>query len=133
MVVGCIKIFVIVGIFVVGFFIYCVIFDLVVGFVEVINLVNVGNIGGLNSGGVENFKVYGYMIIFGWGFGGFLVVGVVWVIGKMVFGFCLDYLVIVMFGIVEIIIVVMKNEDWLVCGVKNIIGMLCFVFYEIDF
>lgn len=84
--------------------------------VEVVNLLVMGNFGG-----------FGLFVILSWVVGGLLVVGVVWMIGKIVLGLWLDYFVIVMFGIVEIIVVVFKNEDWLLCGVKNVNGLFCFV------
>ena len=125
------KILATVGILVVGFFIYRAMFDPAVGFVEAINSANQGNIGGINPGG-ENFKAHGYMTIVGWFFGGLLAAGAAWVIGKTALGLRSDYLAIATLGIAEIIIAVMKNEDWLARGVKNIIGLPRPVPYEID-
>ena len=53
-------------------------------------------------------------------------------IGKTALGLRSDYLAIATLGIAEIIIAVMKNEDWLARGVKNIIGLPRPVPYEID-
>ncbi|MFT7189927.1 MAG: branched-chain amino acid transport system permease protein, partial [Dinoroseobacter sp.] len=43
-----------------------------------------------------------------------------------------DYLAIATLGIAEIVIAVMKNEDWMARGVKNVIGLPRPVPYEID-
>ena len=43
-----------------------------------------------------------------------------------------DYLAIATLGIAEIIIAIMKNEDWLARGVKNVIGIPRPLPYEID-
>ena len=55
-----------------------------------------------------------------------------WLIGKTALGLRSDYLAIATLGISEIIIAVMKNEDWLSRGVKNVIGLPRPVPYEID-
>ncbi len=46
-----------------------------------------------------------------------------WAIGKISLGLRSDYLAIATLGIAEIVIAVMKNEDWLARGVKNIIDL----------
>ena len=46
-----------------------------------------------------------------------------WVIGKICLGLRSDYLAIATLGIAEIVIVVIKSEDWLARGVKNIIDL----------
>jgi len=114
-----------------GFFIYRGIFDPGVAFVEAINPASAGNIGGINPGG-ENYKDHGYMTIIGWIVGGLLAAGVAWLIGKTALGLRSDYLAIATLGIAEIIIAVMKNEDWLARGVKNVSGLPRPVPYEID-
>ena len=43
-----------------------------------------------------------------------------------------DYLAIATLGISEIIIAILKHEDWLTRGVKNLIGLKRPVPYEID-
>jgi branched-chain amino acid transport system permease protein len=55
-----------------------------------------------------------------------------WGIGKTALGLRSDYLAIATLGIAEIIIAVMKNEDWLARGVKNVIGLPRPVPYEVD-
>ncbi|MDB4115987.1 branched-chain amino acid ABC transporter permease, partial [Planktomarina sp.] len=87
--------------------------------------------GGLNFGGV-NYKSWGFMTIISWPIGGVLAASVAWVIGKTALGLRSDYLAIATLGISEIIISVMKNEDWLSRGVKNVSGLPRPVPYEID-
>ena len=53
-------------------------------------------------------------------------------IGKTALGLRSDYLAIATLGIAEIIIAVLKNEDWLARGVKNVVGLPRPVPYEID-
>ena len=53
-------------------------------------------------------------------------------IGKITLGLRSDYLAIATLGISEIIIAVLKHEDWLSRGVKNVIGLKRPVPYEID-
>ncbi len=64
--------------------------------------------------------------------GGLLAAGAAWLIGKTALGLRSDYLAIATLGIAEIIIAVMKNEDWLGRGVKNVNGLPRPVPYEID-
>jgi branched-chain amino acid transport system permease protein len=54
------------------------------------------------------------------------------VIGKTALGLRSDYLAIATLGIAEIVIAVMKNEDWLARGVKNVTGVPRPVPYEVD-
>ena len=53
-------------------------------------------------------------------------------IGKTALGLRSDYLAIATLGIAEIIIAVLKNEDWLARGVKNVVGLPRPTPYEID-
>ena len=55
--------------------------------------------------------------------GALLAAGAAWIVGKTALGLRSDYLAIATLGIAEIIIAVMKNEDWLARGVKNVIGL----------
>ncbi len=64
--------------------------------------------------------------------GGLLAAGVAWVIGKTALGLRSDYLAIATLGIAEIILAVLKNEDWLSRGVKNVVGLPRPVPFEID-
>lgn len=104
-----------------GFVIYRAVFDPNVMAVEAINPAAAGNIGGL-----------GLPVLLAWPAGGLLAAGAAWLIGKTALGLRSDYLAIATLGIAEIIIAVMKNEDWLARGVKNVIGLPRPVPYEID-
>jgi branched-chain amino acid transport system permease protein len=64
--------------------------------------------------------------------GGLLAAGAAWIIGKTALGLRSDYLAIATLGIAEIIIAVLKNEDWLARGVKNVTGLPRPVPYEVD-
>jgi branched-chain amino acid transport system permease protein len=110
-----------VGVLLVGFFIYRAIFDGGVVGVEAINPASTGNLGGLNL-----------PVLLAWPVGGVLAAGAAWIIGKTALGLRSDYLAIATLGIAEIIIAVMKNEDWLARGVKNVIGIPRPLPYEID-
>ena len=114
----------IIGILIVGFFVYRAIFDPNVAKIEAINPAVAGNIGGLNL-----------PVLLAWPAGGLLAAGAAWLIGKTALGLRSDYLAIATLGIAEIIIAVMKNEDWLARGVKNVYGIprpSPVVGYEVD-
>ncbi len=104
-----------------GFFIYRAIFDTGVVAVEAVNPASTGYLGGL-----------GLPILLAWPIGGLLAAGAAWVIGKTALGLRSDYLAIATLGIAEIIIAIIKNEDWLARGVKNVIGLPRPAPYEID-
>ena len=104
-----------------GFFIYRAIFDAGVVAVEAVNPASTGYLGGL-----------GLPILMAWPIGGLLAAGAAWVIGKTALGLRSDYLAIATLGIAEIIIAIIKNEDWLARGVKNVIGLPRPAPYEID-
>jgi len=109
------------AILIIGFFAYRAVFDPGVAAVEKINPATTGNLGGL-----------GLPILLAWPIGGALAAGAAWLVGKTALGLRSDYLAIATLGIAEIIIAVMKNEDWLARGVKNVIGVPRPVPYEID-
>lgn len=104
-----------------GFFIYRALFDPAVEAIEAINPAATGYLGGL-----------GLPVLLAWVMGGLLAAGVAWLIGKTALGLRSDYLAIATLGIAEIIIAVMKNEDWLARGVKNVNGLPRPVPKEID-
>ena len=114
-----------------GFFLFRWVFDGGVAGIEAINPASTGNIGGLNFGG-ENYRDYGWITVLSWPVGGLFAAGAAWIIGKTALGLRSDYLAIATLGIAEIILAVIKNEDWLSRGVKNVTGMPRPVPYEID-
>jgi len=106
---------------IVGFFAFRFVFDGGVSAIEAVNPASTGYLGGL-----------GLPILLAWPAGGLLAAGVAWVIGKTALGLRSDYLAIATLGIAEIILAIMKNEDWLARGVKNVIGLPRPVPYEVD-
>ena len=105
----------------IGFFVFREVFDAGVAAVEAIDPATSGYLGGL-----------GLPVLIGWPVGAVLAAGAAWIVGKTALGLRSDYLAIATLGIAEIIIAVMKNEDWLARGVKNVIGLPRPVPYEID-
>ena len=116
-----------------GFVIFRSVFDPAVLAVEKISPAATGYLGGLNPYG-DNYKDTdnGWFTLISWPVGGLFAAGVAWLIGKTALGLRSDYLAIATLGIAEIIIAVLKNEDWLSRGVKNVIGIPRPVPYEID-
>ena len=104
-----------------GFFAFRAVFDPAVAAIEAINPAAAGNLGGL-----------GLPILLSWPVGALFAALAAWGVGKTALGLRSDYLAIATLGIGEIIIAVLKNEDWLARGVKNIIGLPRPVPYEID-
>ena len=74
----------------------------------------------------------GLPILFSWIVGAFFAGALAYVIGKIALGLRADYLAIATLLISEIVIAVIKHEDWLSRGVKNVIGLKRPVPYEID-
>jgi branched-chain amino acid transport system permease protein len=109
------------GMLLAGFFLYRAVFDPAVTAVEAVSPASTGYLGGL-----------GLPVLIAWPMGGLLAAGAAWVIGKTALGLRSDYLAIATLGIAEIVIAVMKNEDWLARGVKNVTGVQRPVPYEVD-
>ena len=65
----------------------------------------------------------GLPIVFSWIVGAFFAGALAYVIGKIALGLRADYLAIATLLISEIVIAVIKHEDWLTRGVKNVIGL----------
>ncbi len=74
----------------------------------------------------------GLPVILSWIIGGMLAGGAAWFIGKIALGLRSDYLAIATLGISEIIVAVLKGEDWLTRGVKNVVGLPRPVPYEVE-
>ncbi len=89
--------------------------------IELVEPAKTGYLGGL-----------GLPVILSWPVGGLLAAGAAWVVGRVALGLRADYLAIATLGISEIIVAIMKNEDWLTRGVKNVNGLPRPVPYEVD-
>ena len=89
--------------------------------IEAVDPARTGYLGGL-----------GLPIILSWLVGGVFAAAAAWVVGKVSLGLRTDYLAIATLGISEIIIYVLKFEDWLSRGVKNVNGLPRPVPYEVD-
>ena len=74
----------------------------------------------------------GLPIIFSWVVGAFFAGGLAFVIGKVALGLRADYLAIATLLISEIVIAIIKHEDWLTRGVKNVIGLKRPAPYEVN-
>ncbi|MBL6951014.1 MAG: branched-chain amino acid ABC transporter permease [Alphaproteobacteria bacterium] len=108
-------------IIVAGYFLARNFFDPATTVIEAVEPAKTGYLGGL-----------GLPILFSWIAGGLLAAAVAWLVGKIALGLRSDYLAIATLGISEIIIAVLKNEDWLTRGVKNVSGLPRPVPYEVD-
>ena len=106
---------------VVGYTLSRLLIDPAVSAIESIESAKAGYLGGL-----------GLPILLSWIVGGVLAAAAAYVIGKISLGLRSDYLAIATLGISEILIYIMKNEDWLTRGVKNVNGIPRPVPYEID-
>ena len=111
----------IIALLVIGYFIARYFFDPSTKAIEKINPASTGFLGGL-----------GLPILVSWLVGGIFAAGGAWIIGKIALGLRSDYLAIATLGISEIMIAILKNEDWLSRGVKNVIGLPRPVPYEIE-
>ncbi len=92
-----------------------------ISFIENTNSAKTGYVGGLNL-----------PIILSWPIAGLFCGVIAFLIGKIALGLRSDYLAIATLGISEIIIYIIKNEEWLARGVKNVNGLPRPVPYEID-
>ncbi len=97
------------------------VYDPAVELIEAVNPAQTGYLGGL-----------GLPIVLSWVVGGVVAAGAAWVIGKITLGLRSDYLAIATLGISEIIIAILKYEEWLSRGVKNVSGLPRPVPYELD-
>jgi len=74
----------------------------------------------------------GLPVILAWPIGGLIAAGAAWMVGKIALGLRADYLAIATLGISEIVLAMLKHEDWLARGVKNVAGLDRPVPYEIE-
>jgi branched-chain amino acid transport system permease protein len=89
--------------------------------IEAVNPAKTGFLGG-----------FGLPIMFSWIVGAFFAAGLAFVVGKVALGLRADYLAIATLLISEIVIAIIKHEDWLSRGVKNVIGLDRPVPYEVN-
>ena len=74
----------------------------------------------------------GMPVLFSWIVGGLFAAGLAFIIGKIALGLRADYLAIATLLIAEIVVSIIKHEEWLARGVKNVIGLKRPAPYEID-
>lgn len=96
-------------------------FDEAVRAIERVDPGKTGFLGGL-----------GLPILTSWLAGGLVAAALAWLVGRIALGLRSDYFAIATLGISEIVISVLKNEDWLTRGVKNVSGLDRPVPYELD-
>ena len=89
--------------------------------IEAVNPAKTGFLGGL-----------GLPIIFSWIVGALFAGALAFIIGKVALGLRADYLAIATLLISEIVIAIIKHEDWLTRGVKNVIGLKRPAPYEVN-
>ena len=89
--------------------------------IEAVNPAKTGFLGG-----------FGLPIMLSWIVGAFFAGGLAFVVGKVALGLRADYLAIATLLISEIVIAIIKHEDWLSRGVKNVIGLDRPVPYEVN-
>ena len=118
---GPLRVLALSGIIIIGIIATRYFFDPAIADIEAVNPAVTGYLGGL-----------GLPILFSWAAGGLFAAGAAWIIGKITLGLRSDYLAIATLGISEIIIALLKNEDWLTRGVKNVAGLSRPVPYEVD-
>ncbi|MBX2880155.1 MAG: branched-chain amino acid ABC transporter permease [Granulosicoccus sp.] len=104
-----------------GYFFIRIFYVPAVDAIEAVNPAKTGYLGGI-----------GLPIILSWPVGGLFAAGAAWLVGKIALGLRSDYLAIATLGISEIIVAIIKNEDWLTRGVKNVTGLPRPVPLEID-
>ncbi len=108
-------------IIILGYALYRFIADPAIDAIEAVEPAMTGYLGGL-----------GLPILFSWIVGAIAAGLIAMLIGRIALGLRSDYLAIATLGISEIIIYVIKNEDWMARGVKNVNGLPRPVPYELD-
>lgn len=100
------------GTLVAGFIAFRTLFDPAVAAIQAINPAAAGYLGGLSL-----------PTLLSWPVGAALAAAAAWVVGKTALGLRSDYLAIATLGIGEIIVAVLRNEEWLARGVLNVNGI----------
>ena len=106
---------------VIGYFVIRTVYDPAVSAIEGFDAARTGYLGGA-----------GLPVIFSWLVGGVFAAAAAWLVGKIALGLRADYLAIATLGISEIILAVLRNEEWLTRGVKNVSGLPRPVAYEVQ-
>jgi len=109
------------AVLIIGFALYRWLFDPAVMAIEANQAAQYGNLGGL-----------GLPVLLSWPVGALFAAAAAWGVGKVALGLRSDYLAIATLGIGEIIVAVLKNEEWLARGVKNVTSIPRPVPYEIQ-
>ena len=74
----------------------------------------------------------GLPVLMSWIIGAFLAGALAFIVGKIALGLRADYLAIATLLIAEIIVSIIKHEEWLARGVKNVIGLKRPAPYEVE-
>ena len=114
--------------------------NFIIGFIIIVGLLLIRLIASPAIEGIESVEPAktGYLgglglpVLFSWIVGGLFAAGVAFIIGKIALGLRADYLAIATLLIAEIIVSIIKHEEWLARGVKNVIGLKRPAPYEID-
>ncbi len=96
----------------VGYFVMRLFLDPASEAIEAIDPAAAGYLGGLHL-----------PVLISWAVGGLFAAGAAYLVGKVALGLRSDYLAIATLGIAEIILAILKNENWLTRGVKNVTGL----------
>ncbi|MCY4051991.1 MAG: branched-chain amino acid ABC transporter permease [Gammaproteobacteria bacterium] len=115
------RLWIIIMVILLGYWLFQGLFSAAVEQIESFNPAFAGYLGGL-----------GLPITLSWIIGGLVAAGGAWLIGRISLGLRADYLAIATLGISEIIIAIIKYEEWLTRGVKNVTGLPRPVPYEIN-
>lgn len=111
------------------------IFVLVISIIPIMKIIagpSIASIESINSATSGFLGGFNLPIIFSWFVGAVLAGMVAFIIGKICLGLRSDYLAIATLLISGIVISVVKHEEWLTRGVKNVIGLKRPVPYEVD-
>ncbi|MFV0408516.1 MAG: branched-chain amino acid ABC transporter permease [Paracoccus sp. (in: a-proteobacteria)] len=103
------RILAVTAVLIIGFITYRWLFSPAATAIEANQAAQYGNLGGL-----------GLPILLSWPVGALFAAAAAWGVGKVALGLRSDYLAIATLGIGEIIVAVLKNEEWLARGVKNV-------------
>ena len=118
---GTVRTVMLIALLTAGFALYRWVFDPAVEAIEKIDPASTGFLGGMNL-----------PVLIAWPVGGLLAAGVAVIIGKIALGLRSDYLAIATLAIAEVVVAILKHEEWLTRGVKNISGLPRPVPYEVD-